>query len=206
MTVRPRLFSLSRYFFYIYLIKLSLFVTLLFADSGLQLIHADKQVTKEQNGEIINILEGNVHFRQDTLEMYCNNAIMYERKDKLEFMGDVRITVGHRKLQALKIDYFTKEKTAYCYNQVRIKTTNDSMYTEYLKYNFKTDEADARKDIYIYNAENNVQIWGQEGFYNPKKKQNRIWDDARFVKIDTSSGDTLDITAIKLEYLSGEEK
>ncbi|HES59794.1 MAG: hypothetical protein JW956_05810 [Calditrichaceae bacterium] len=209
MSPRPTISTfLSRLFLYI---NISIFIILfrtelLLAQSGLELIHADKQVTKEQNGEIINILEGNVHFRQDTLEMYCNNAIMYEKRNKLQFSDDVLITDGHRKLQALKIDYYTKEKIAYCFNSVRIKTRNDSMYTEYLRYNFKSDEADAKRNIYIHNSENSVQIWGQEGFYNPEKKQNRIWDNARFVKVDTSSGDTLDITAFKLEYFSGEEK
>ena len=176
------------------------------AQSGLELIHADKQVTKEVDGELLHLFEGNVHFRQDTLEMYCNNAIMYETKNKLQFSGDVLITDSHRRLRALKIDYFTRDRIAYCFNHVRIKTLNDSMYTEYLRYNFKTDEAEAEKNIYIYNAENDVQIWGQKGSYNPNIKQNLIRENARFMTVDSSSGDTLDITAVQLEYFGGEDK
>jgi lipopolysaccharide assembly outer membrane protein LptD (OstA) len=195
---------------YFFLISCILIIILnpifLIAQAGLELIHADKQVTKEVNGESLNMFEGNVHFCQDTLEMYCNDAVHYEKKNKLEFRGAVKITDGHRRLQANKIDYFTKERIAYCYNRVRIKTPSDSLYAEYLKYNFKTDEAEAEKNIYIYNADNDVQIWGQHGIYNPNIKHNRIRDNARFMKVDTSSGDTLNITAVQLEYFGGEDK
>lgn len=200
-------FTLKLYFFIISCI-LIIFLNpkFVFTQSGLELIHADKQVTKEVNGESLHMFEGNIHFRQDTLEMYCHDAVLFEEKNKLEFSGAVQITDGHRRLQALRIDYFTKDRIAYCYNRVRIKTLSDSMYAEYLKYNFKTDEAEAEKNIYIYNAENDVQIWGQYGIYNPNTKHNRIRENARFTKVDTSSGDTLNITALQLEYFGGENK
>ena len=200
LSIRFYLTVLS-YFLIVYLIP-----EIASAQSGLELIHANKQVTQEIDGELVHQFEGDVHFRQDTLEMYCDDAILYEKKNKLEFKGKVSISDGHRRIRALKIDYLTKDKIAYCYNRVRIKTINDSMYTDYLKYNFKTDEADAKKNIYIYNADNEVQIWGQSGIYNPNEKLNRIWDNARFIKVDTTSGDTLDITAYQLDYFSGDDK
>ena len=193
-------------FIFLFFVIIGLYPLDLNADSGLELIHADKSITKEIDGELLHIFEGRVHFRQDTLEMYCNNAILYEQKNKLQFKGNVLITDSHSRLEALKIDYFTKSQLAFCYDSVRIRTKNDTLYTEYLKYNFKSSEAEANKNIYIFNAKNNVQIWGQKGKYDPNKRSNLIRENARFTKVDTSSGDTLTITAVQLEYLGGEEK
>lgn len=197
--------TFSQYFLFISLVIILNFA-ISHADSGLELIHADKQITKEVDGELLHLFEGRVHFRQDTLEMYCDDAILFEKKNKLQFSGDVLITDSHSRLRAQKINYFTNTRIAYCYDFVRINTPNDSLYCEYLKYNFKTDEAEARTNLYLFNAENDVQIWGQEGSYNPSTKHNQIKYDAHFTKVDTASKDTLDITAIQLDYYGGEEK
>jgi lipopolysaccharide export system protein LptA len=176
------------------------------ANTGLELIHADKNVSREQNGRIIHEFEGNVHFRQDTLEMFCENALLYENKNMLQFTKNVLITNGHSRLRALKINYFTETKKAFCYDSVRIKTPKDSLYAEFLEYNFKTDEAEAEKNIYLYDAENTVFIRGEKGIYDPNKNHNLVRENAWFTKIDTASGDTLDITAVQLEYFGGEDK
>ena len=194
------------FFIFLFLLILILNPILLQADTGLELIHADKQVTKEVNGELLNVFEGKVHFRQDTMEMFCDDAILYEQKNKLQFNGNVLITDSHSRIRAQKINYFTETRIAYCYDYVRIKAPNDTLYAEYLKYDFKTGEADAHTNLYMFNIENNVQIWGQEGSYNPNTKHNQIRENARFIKVDTTSGDTLNITAFQLEYYGGEEK
>ena len=207
-----RIISLSKYTkvfsLFVLFIIIILYQVIFASDKGkgLELIHADKQVTKEIDGELLNIFQGNVHFRQDTLEMFCDDAILNEQKNKLEFTGNVLITDSHSRLRAKKIDYYTKTRIAYCHDFVRIKTPKDTLYSEYLKYNFRTDEAEARLNIYIFNVENGVQIWGQEGYYDPNKKRNLIREHARFSKVDTSSGDTLKITADQLEYYGGEDK
>jgi len=189
--------------FFIFIILIPIVLT---GQSGLELLHADRQVTTEITGETVNIFEGKVQFRQDTLEMRCDKATMYEKQNKLNFTGNVFITDGHRILRAERIDYHTNERLAFCYNYVRIKTETDSVYCEYLKYNFKTDEAEAKKNVYILNTENDVQIWGEYGIYNPNLMHSRIRDNARFTKVDTSSRDTLNITAVRLEYFGGEDK
>lgn len=189
----------------ILLFILFVFPWYLFADSGLELIHADKSIGREANGEQLHIFTGDVHFRQDTLEMFCDEAVLYEVKDILEFKGSVLVSDGHRRIRAKKIDYYIESHEAFCYESVRIRTNEDSLYAEYVTYNFKTDHASAKENIYIYNAENMVEIWGQDGIYNPDLKYSVVRTEARLTKIDTSSKDTLTITADRLEYFGGEE-
>jgi lipopolysaccharide export system protein LptA len=175
------------------------------AQSGLELVHADKSIGKVAAGEEIHIFSGHVMFRQDTLEMFCDEATLYEKQDKLEFKGKVFITDGKKKIQAGKIDYFTKTKDSFCYNAVKIKSKMDSLYAEYVKYNFKTDIAYARENLFIYDEDNIVRIWGFEGRYDPANKHSSVIKNTRFTKIDTASSDTLVITAQKLDYFGGEE-
>lgn len=190
------------------LIYILLLITLVFAsDDGLELIHADKTIGTNKNGEQLRIFTGNVHFQQDTVDMYCQKAVYYDDRDKAEFIGDVLINDGHRTLTADKIEYYPQSKLAVCIGRVAIKGPTDSLYAEYFTYNFDTEKTIAKKNLYILDEENNVQIWGMSGIYEPDKNHSLVKENARLAKIDTASGDTLIITAYQLEYFnSGGEK
>lgn len=174
-------------------------------DSGLELIHADKIVGKEVDGQKLRILFGNVHFHQDTIDMYCDEAIDVDDQRLLKFIGNVLIDDGHSRLRADSIEYFPERDLAICKNRVRMKRGSDSLYAEFFTYNFETEQAIAKKNVYLYNEKNRVQIWGDYGKYDPENKHSMIEKNSRFIKIDTSSGDTLTITAWQLNYYDREE-
>ena len=68
---------------------LALFILVFYSITGaakkpgrLELIHANVSRGVVENGIALRVLEGNVHARQDTLELFCDRAV-YNEKDPL---------------------------------------------------------------------------------------------------------------------------
>ncbi len=175
-------------------------------DQGLELIHADKHIGKKVKGEQLRIFEGHVHFQQDTVHMWCERAVMHEALKKIDFDGRVRITDGKSTIRAKRIEYFWEEQQSYCYGNVQIKSEDDSLFSEYLEYNFDTGKALARQNLYLFNRPNQTHIWGQQGLYDPQQKFSQVTGQAHLMKIDTSSTDTLHIFAHILQYFNKKEE
>jgi len=179
----------------------------LFAQNkGLELLHADIHVGKKVGQEQLRIFEGNVHFQQDTIHMWCQRAVMHEQKKKIDFEDQVKITNEHSTIRAERIEYYWETRQSYCYHQVQIKTEENSLYANYLEYNFESGQARARDQVYLFNKENLTHIWGYEGFYNPDEKYSQVSVNAHLMKIDTTSTDTLHIFASVLEYFNQKEE
>ncbi len=170
------------------------------ADQGLTLIHADKSVGQKISGQLVRKFEGNVHFEQDTLQMFCDRALFYEKENRLEFNGHVYIINGRQRIRAKKIDYYPDTRLAVCMGNVRVATPDDSLSSAYLAYNFKSGKVKAETDVYLLSRPDHVQIWGDKGLYDPENNISRIQTKARLVRMDTTSGDTLQITSEILEY------
>lgn len=164
--------------------------------------HADRNMGKEVEGEQLRILEGNVHIRQDTLNMFCDRAVFFESKDKLEFTGNVLIDNGHRKLRAEKIDYYPNRNWADCFGHVVITGKTDSLYSRKFSYDFDAEYAVAEGNLYLADFENNVKIWGQFGTYEARNNRSKVRTDARLVQIDSSSQDSFIVTANRLKYIA----
>jgi len=180
-------------------------ILLISQDNGLELIHADRTIGQKRNAEQVRYFEGAVHFRQDTLDMFCKKAIFFDQQDRADFEGDVLIDDGKRKLFADKIEYYTQTRTAFCTGNVRISDIEDSLSADNMTYNFKTENAGADKGLYVYNRKHQVQIWGIQGEHDPQLQSSVVEKEARLVRIDTSTTDTLEITADKMSYCGKEE-
>ncbi len=167
---------------------------------GLVLLHADKSVSSKGPEGLVREFVGNVHFQQDTLEMFCDRAIYYSDQKKIRFSDHVRIYSGSQAIFAQQIDYFPETKQAICTGNVRISSQKDSLACAYLIYNFKTEEAQAEGNLYLYDRPESVHIWGERGWYNPASGISRVSSDARLMRTDSVSGDTLFIDAGILEY------
>ena len=190
---------MNRDFKYIILIILS-FNSLIFAKKGLELIHAENTYGMMRDSQQLRIFEGNVHFRQDTLDMYCQSAIFFETQNLLKFKYNVLIDNGKRIIEADSIDYSPDNKTAVCMGHVKIYGEGDSLYACYFKYNFKTEKAEGRENLYIFSAKDQTYIRGEKGMFDPNKNYGRVEVKAHFTQIDTAAGDTMNIWAETLIY------
>ncbi len=174
------------------------------ANDQLQLVHADKSIGKLINGERVRILTGHVEAYQDTLHMLCDEAFFYEDQNRIEFIGNVFLDDGHYTLKAQRINYFPETRTAICLNNVRISSASDSLYAEKFTYNFKTQNAEGERNLFVWDKQNDARVWGDRGIYNAELKKTRILNDARLTHVNDGDTDTLDITSRFMEYQAGE--
>jgi lipopolysaccharide export system protein LptA len=138
--------------------------------------------------------------------MFCDEVVIYEKTDKTDFNGNVRFYDGHRKLLADKVIYYTQERTAYCYGKVRISGENDSLSTKKLIYCFKTKNAQAEHNIYIWNKLDDNHIWGDYGQFLAANRENHLFGNCRFENRDEENKDTLIITSKKMAYIGAEPR
>jgi lipopolysaccharide export system protein LptA len=185
-----------------FILILFLFPVLNAGRGGLELIHADKSTGAKLNGEQLRIFSGHVHFRQDTLEMFCDESIFYEIKNQADFSGNVLIDDGRNQIRANKIEYYPESRIALCKGNVRLTSSKDSLYAEEFVYNFKTKDATAYRHVFITDYENRVTVWGEYGEYRPDSSYSLMREHAGLTKIDTSSRDTLRVLAEQLQYFN----
>ncbi len=188
-------------------ILLIVFLSFANGSDGLRLIHADKNIGEKIGSQLVRIFKGKVHFQQDTLHMYCDEARFLDKENKIEFLGNVLINDGTNILWARRIDYYPDLKQAICTGNVRIKGKSDSLSAEYLKYSFENKKATAQENVFLFNRDENVRIWGKYGFHNPEDEYSFVKGDARLVRIDSSGSkaDTFTVNAQRLEYFAKED-
>ena len=178
-----------------------LFTHTIFAQQkGLELIHADKTIGKKIGGEKVSEFSGHVHFQQDTVDMYCDRAVFYEKQARLDFVGHVKISDSLKTIWANKVEYYPDSRLAVCLGDVKIKTEDTEVTSRYFSYNFKEKKARARGDLFIDDKPNAVKIWGEQGLHDALLKYSFVQSQVRLMKIDTSAGDTLTVTGERLEY------
>jgi lipopolysaccharide export system protein LptA len=176
----------------------------LFAESGISLVHADLTQGRLVMEQQITTFYGNVHFRQDTLDMYCDSAKYYDKEKYADFDGNVIVLDGIRTLRAKRIEYYPSEKTAYCYDSVQIVSNIDSMYAESLIYNFNTKNAKAAINFYALDRKENVDVYSEKGEYINANRWFSVHQNSILTRIDSTTNDTMRIYAQKIEYFAAD--
>jgi lipopolysaccharide export system protein LptA len=185
-------------------ILLTALISSLSAAGGISLVHADLTLGRMESGQQVTVFYGNVHFRQDTLDMFCDSAKYYEKQKYADFDSNVLVLDGQRKLRSERIEYYPEKKTAYCYGRVQIVSDTDSMYAESLIYNFKTKNAKAAVNFYARDEKEQVDVRSERGEYTDSIRLFLVEGNALLSRVDTAADakDTLYIYAQKIEYFA----
>ena len=179
---------------------------ILSSDGRLHLIHADRSFGKIIDGQKVRYLVGNVEAYQDTLKMYCDEAIFYEDQNLTEFNGNVLIDDSHHRLWADKIIYNTETRIANCLGHVRISGQKDSLYAEKFIYAFRSQNAEAEKNVYLWDKESNAIVTGDAAHYIADLNESHVSGNAYFAHHQRDQADTMMITSEKMAYYGLEPK
>ena len=171
-----------------------------YAQSRLELIHADFSKGVVRNNIPMRILEGHVHARQDTLELFCDLATWIESQHLLILENNVKLIRGEDTLTAKKITYNEDRRIAIAEHEVHLWRTGQELFTEYLKYYYKTDQSFAKKGIKLIDLENRVTITAKTGEYLPEQNRTYVQQKSHLVRLDSTGKDTLHIYAHRMEY------
>ncbi|RMG61055.1 MAG: hypothetical protein D6715_14330 [Calditrichaeota bacterium] len=173
--------------------------------SRFELIHADLTRVQMENGTLLRILEGHVHARQDTLEIFCDRAVYNQQKQMVLLEGHVILQRGQETLRAEKVTYYQNIQKAIATGQVEVVRKNRLLRTPYLEYYYDSDQSLARSGVYLKNEEEKVEVTAQEGQNFPAAGRSVVTGRAHFVQARPEQ-DTLHIFAHRLEYWSGEPR
>jgi lipopolysaccharide assembly outer membrane protein LptD (OstA) len=171
--------------------------------SRLELLHADLSRGYLENGLPLKLLEGNVHARQDTLELFCDRAIYDETNRVIHLMGKIRMYRGKDTLLAREARYFEESKIAVAEGEVQIFRPAQEMKSDYLEYNYKNDHIRASGHLFLRDQENQAFITANQGEYLPEKKYSYVKEKAHFWRIDSTSSDTIHIYSRQMHYYFG---
>jgi lipopolysaccharide export system protein LptA len=178
----------------------------IYPQSRLELIHADFSRGIVRNNISMRILEGNVHARQDTLELFCDLATWIESQHLLILENNVQLSRGGDTLTAKKITYYEDQRIAIAEREVHLWRTGQELFTEYLKYYYKTDQSFAKSGVKLVDLENLVTITAETGEYLPEQNRTYVQQNSHLVRLDSSLTDTLHIYARRMEYFFEPEK
>jgi lipopolysaccharide export system protein LptA len=199
----PNLYSISKYLLIFFLLT-SFDVSLLFGQGRLELLNADVSRGVLENGELLRILEGNVHARQDTIELFCDLVTYYQSQKKAILEKNVKIVRGKGTLTAATVTYFEDEKLAIAKDNVHVWHPGQELFTDYLEYYYESDYTIARQGVEIRDSKERVTVTAEEGEYNPSKNLTFVEKNAHLFRVDSSGTDTLHIFARRMEYIFGE--
>ncbi|GAB4374676.1 MAG: hypothetical protein Kow0042_19480 [Calditrichia bacterium] len=174
--------------------------------SRLELLNADVSRGVVIDGKPLRILEGHVHARQDTLEIFCDQATYFEQERKILLKGKVVLIQGKDTLRAKEVTYFEESKIAIAEGAVRVNRPGQFLKCDYLEYHYNTEKVRATGEVLLHDAENRVYLTGKHAEYLPETKYSFIEKKAHLWQMDSSYSDTLHIYSRRMEYYFGDER
>ncbi len=174
--------------------------------SRLELIHADISRGYVENNIPYKLLEGNVHARQDTLEIFCERAVYSEVEKILYLRGNIHMYRGKDTLLADEARYFEDSQIALAEGNVQVFRPGQDMKSDYLEYHYVDDQIRANGNLYLHDEENNTFITAESGEFIPEKNFGYVRKHAHLWRIDSTATDTLHIYSNQMEYLFAERR
>lgn len=188
---------------YKYLIMLMLCVVIvdsLPAQSRLELLHADFSRGELRGAQPVRILEGNVHIRQDSVEIHCDKAAYFPLLRKVELTGEVNIIRGTENLTARKVTYYEDRKVAIAEGDVHTWQKGRQLFADYLEHYYETDRVFARGHVRILDPSRRLTVTAARGEFDRQQNRSYVEKGAHLWQVDSTGVDTLHIYARRLSY------
>ncbi|HIE44576.1 MAG TPA: hypothetical protein EYP87_00010, partial [Flavobacteriaceae bacterium] len=119
----------------ILLLFLFVFISITAQDKRIEIIHADFLETDEENYPDATIGLGNVFIEVDGATLRCKKAILYNKNNYLQALGDVILNQGDTIIQTSKyIEYDGKTKQSLSWGDVVLKNESMTLKTDTLQF------------------------------------------------------------------------
>ncbi len=104
-------------------------------DRLIDVVNTDVLWLEKTDGQTVRKLLGNVHFRQDSTDMYCDSAYMYSERNVVEAFSRVRVTIGSgAEIRAKKAVYDGNAKILELHGEVVLTDKRARLETPRLTY------------------------------------------------------------------------
>ena len=169
-------------------------------DERLRLLHADVARSFEQNGRVVRQLEGHVKFQQGATRMSCERALQHVDEARTEFIGNVVIDDGDRRLQAARVVYYEKLKIQEAFTRVFLRRGKNSLRAEKVTYRQLERRANADQSVELFNSERRVRVNADRAVYWRDDEHSRFYGNPVLVQLDSLGkeimrvvGDTMEV-------------
>ncbi len=162
----------------------------------LELVHADSLFSAGKN---IQILDGNVIFRQENAEMKCDSAIRYIDLNKVVFTGNVSIVKDAQSLYAQQIDYYQPQELFIARQDVKLTDSTKVLTCTQLKYWQDENRTLARFNVILRDTLKEMTLTGDSLHYHLDERYARVLINPVFTQTDSSDSTDLRITGKMIE-------
>jgi len=153
-----------------------------YSQSPILLVNADSIVGYTVNDKPVRDFIGNVHLRQNNVDLFCNKAIHYIQENKAILIGAVRIIQDTLTLTSEYIEYDGTKSLANSTSKIEIKDPQNVLKANYGIYNFSTRIANFFENV-LY-EERQVKLLAQRMDFD---RTNQIVYAYSKVKLETDS-------------------
>jgi lipopolysaccharide export system protein LptA len=121
------------------------------AQDRIELKKSDKLTGKVIDGKSVREANGNVHFVQGNVNVYCDDAVQYIDDNKIELRGNVKMFQDTLSLFTSKAIYYGGDRRAICEGTVTLKDPNATLRANSGVYYFNEAKAHFIGDVIIVN-------------------------------------------------------
>ena len=177
-----------------------------FAQDKLELIHAD--IVKGEKTPIGNaiIANGNVHFRQGSMEMFCQRVTWYKDQHETVFEQNVKIEDRSKILLADKVFYNDLTRLTRAIGNVVLIDSLHKLCADRANYYENEDHINADDNVIITDAENEVVLTGGHAEYWRNKEYAHVTINPVLIKKDSTGKEEIRVIGNKMELFEGGER
>lgn len=125
--------------------------------------HADLFEYIQEEGSIIQKLNGNVELRQDSIYMYCDTAIIFNNVDVIAKQNVIIQQGDSLNIFADSLDYSGSTRIAELFGDVILENKNQKLFTNRLTYDLNTKTATYFEGATLVN--DSTQLTSKRGYY-----------------------------------------
>jgi len=168
----------------------------------LELVHADT-LTNSSIYEDAAQLRGNVHFKNENLNMYCDSAIFHQLRNWVKAYGRVQINQGDTlNLYSDSLYFDGNSNVGTLQSNVKIRDSQFKLNTDSLKFNANTSVAYYTNHAFINSNKNSLTLTSTKGTYRANSKTFIFKDSVVLNHPDyIVHSDTLEFRAIEEDIL-----
>lgn len=143
----------------------------------------------------------NVTLNKGNLTLIAEKGYYYFDERKSDFYQNVNLYQGNTKLYSQRLIFFQVNDKAVAWDNVIISDTSSVIFADSLIHFLKTDETYGYKNIKLKSYSDNIEIFGEELYYNPDNDYISLNNDCLLVQTDTSEDGSMDTLYIKSEKM-----
>lgn len=106
--------------------------------SLIRIIEADSLVGGLVDSQPVQRILGNVHLRGENVEMFCDSAYQFDRRNEIWAFGNIQINTGEEQIWADSLFYFTDIDFSQLRGRVIIEADTTTLFSEAVDYRFST--------------------------------------------------------------------